>query len=148
MRLHADVEEVLAFVDLHLVSPEGGALGCGLVWADEQARGLAPRRPRNRDGDVGTVAERCLNALPEWLDVSGRERDWTDADAEELRQLETALAALSSDYRVPLLLFYFDGRSTRSIAETLGIRRAAVQTRLSRARKQLRRLLSDRGDGK
>jgi RNA polymerase sigma-70 factor (ECF subfamily) len=71
-----------------------------------------------------------------------------EADAEDLRQLEAALAELSSDYRVPLLLFYFDGRSTQSIAETLGIRRAAVQTRLSRARKQLRRLLADRGDEK
>ncbi len=74
--------------------------------------------------------------------------DCGEADAEELRQLETALAALSSEYRVPLLLFYFDGRSTQSIAETLGIRQAAVQTRLTRARKQLRRLLSDRGDEK
>jgi RNA polymerase sigma-70 factor (ECF subfamily) len=70
------------------------------------------------------------------------------ADAEQQRQLEAALAGLSSNYRVPLLLFYFDGRSTQSIAETLGIGQAAVQTRLSRARKQLRRLLAERGDEK
>jgi RNA polymerase sigma-70 factor (ECF subfamily) len=74
--------------------------------------------------------------------------DGEAADAEQQRQLEVALARLSSDYRVPLMLFYFDGRSTQSIAETLGIRPAAVQTRLSRARKQLRRLLSERGDEK
>jgi RNA polymerase sigma factor (sigma-70 family) len=69
-------------------------------------------------------------------------------DAEQQRQLEGALAGLSSDYRVPLLLFYFDGRGTQSIAEMLGITQAAVQTRLSRARKQLRRLLAERGDEK
>jgi RNA polymerase sigma-70 factor (ECF subfamily) len=71
--------------------------------------------------------------------------DGEATDAGELRRLEDALATLSSDYRVPLMLFYFDGRSTQSIAETLGIRPAAVQTRLTRARKQLRRLLAERG---
>jgi RNA polymerase sigma-70 factor (ECF subfamily) len=72
--------------------------------------------------------------------------DCGESKTEELRRLEIALADLSSNYRMPLLLFYFDGRSTQSIAETLGIRRAAVQTRLSRARQQLRRLLAERGD--
>ena len=60
--------------------------------------------------------------------------------------LETALGKLKNDYRVPLLLFYFDGHSTRSIAETLGTTQAAVQARLSRGRKQLRRLLRAEGD--
>lgn len=69
-------------------------------------------------------------------------------DAEDCRRLEAALARLSSDYRVPLLLFYFDGRSTRNIAETLGITQANVQTRLSRARRQLRALLAAQGDDK
>jgi RNA polymerase sigma-70 factor (ECF subfamily) len=68
------------------------------------------------------------------------------ADRDDHRRLEAALATLGSDYRVPLLLFYFDGRSAESIAETLGITPAAVQTRLSRARKQLRALLEAQGD--
>jgi RNA polymerase sigma-70 factor (ECF subfamily) len=66
-------------------------------------------------------------------------------DSEDCRRLETALAKLSSDYRVPLLLFYFDGRSTASIGQTLGMSQAAVQTRLSRARRQLRELLGNEG---
>ena len=69
-----------------------------------------------------------------------------EMQAGELHRLEAALAKLSSDHRVPLLLFYFDGRSTESIAATLGISRAAVQARLSRSRKQLRRLLQAEGD--
>jgi len=55
------------------------------------------------------------------------------------------MAQLSSDYRVPLLLFYFDGHSTKSIAETLGTTQAAIQARLSRGRKQLRKLLKAEG---
>jgi RNA polymerase sigma-70 factor (ECF subfamily) len=57
------------------------------------------------------------------------------------RELRIALANLNEDYRLPLLLFYFNGRSTKNIAEALNISQAAVQTRLSRARKELRKLL-------
>lgn len=67
-------------------------------------------------------------------------------DPDEYRRLERALARLQAEYRVPLLLFYFDGRSTQSIAETLGITPANVQTRLSRARRQLRHWLEREGD--
>lgn len=67
-------------------------------------------------------------------------------DAEDERRLQAAMAKLGPDYRVPLLLFYFNGRSTQSIAETLGISQAAVQTRLTRARKQLRELLKAHGE--
>jgi len=61
-----------------------------------------------------------------------------DGDPEVYQRLEAALAKLKPDYRMPLLLFYFDGRSTRSIAETLGISQATVQTRLGRGRRKLR----------
>lgn len=67
-------------------------------------------------------------------------------DPDDLYRLEQALSRLEADYRVLLLLFYFDGRSTQSIAETLGITQANVQTRLSRARRQLRRWLEREGD--
>jgi len=46
---------------------------------------------------------------------------------------------------MPLLLFYFNGRSTKSIAEALSISQAAVQTRLTRARRKLRDLLVAEG---
>jgi RNA polymerase sigma factor (sigma-70 family) len=59
----------------------------------------------------------------------------------EYHELNIALANLNEDYRLPLLLFYFNGRSTKNIAEALNISQAAVQTRLSRARKELRKLL-------
>lgn len=91
----------------------------------------------------------CLDALRtrKHQDSPPPVRDGQDqGDPEALRRLETALKRLNTDYRVPLLLFYFDGRTTQNIAETLGITQANVQTRLSRARRQLRRLLAGEGD--
>ena len=61
-------------------------------------------------------------------------------------KLMIALAELPQDYRLTLVLYYFDGRSTKSIAETLGMSAGAVQARLSRARKKLRKLLEAQGD--
>lgn len=69
---------------------------------------------------------------------AGHARDYGD--------LESALAELPQEYRLVLLLYYFDGRSTRSIAESLGISLGAAHTRLSRARKQLRKLLQAKGE--
>ncbi|MHC4705138.1 MAG: RNA polymerase sigma factor [Planctomycetota bacterium] len=57
-----------------------------------------------------------------------------------------ALAELSEENRVALMLYYFDGQSAKSVAESLDISEGAAQARLSRARKQLRRLLQAKGD--
>jgi RNA polymerase sigma-70 factor (ECF subfamily) len=62
-------------------------------------------------------------------------------------RLEDAVARLPAKYRIPLMLYYFNGRSTKTLAETLRISEGAVHTRLSRARKRLRKLL-DQGDKK
>jgi len=59
--------------------------------------------------------------------------------------LQAALKKLPEDYRVALMLYYFDGRSSKNIAEALEISRAAVHTRMSRARKRLRKLLTAGG---
>jgi RNA polymerase sigma-70 factor (ECF subfamily) len=63
-----------------------------------------------------------------------------DPDHSDLRQV---LGRLSEDLRIPLMLYYFDGHSTESVAATLGISPAAVHTRLSRARRELRKLLEE-----
>lgn len=69
-----------------------------------------------------------------------------ESNPREYSELEDALAKLPEQYRLALMLYYFDGRSTKNIAETLEMSQVAVHTRLSRARKQLRRLLSSEGD--
>jgi RNA polymerase sigma-70 factor (ECF subfamily) len=61
----------------------------------------------------------------------------------EYPELQAALAKLSEEHRLALMLFYFDERSTKNIAQTLEISEALAQKRLSRARKQLRSLLEN-----
>ena len=65
--------------------------------------------------------------------------------SKEYPELWAALVKLREEYRLPLMLYYFDGQSARNVAETLEISEATVQARLSRARRQLRELLSVEG---
>jgi RNA polymerase sigma-70 factor (ECF subfamily) len=65
----------------------------------------------------------------------------TPADYPELRE---ALASLPEIHRLPLMLYYFDGQKTDSIAEALNLSRAGACTRLCRARNALRERLEDR----
>jgi len=64
----------------------------------------------------------------------------------EYPELERALAELSEEHRLALMLYYFDGQSAKALAETFEISEGAAQARLSRARKQLRKLLQAKGD--
>ncbi len=57
--------------------------------------------------------------------------------------LRRALATLSDDYREPLVLQVLGGFNCEEIADVLEISSSAVMTRLFRARKQLRELLTD-----
>ncbi|MBA7669959.1 ECF RNA polymerase sigma factor SigW [subsurface metagenome] len=68
------------------------------------------------------------------------------SSTKECSELKGALAKLPQDSRLALMLYYFDGRSTKNIAETFETSEAAVQTRISRARKQLREILDTEGD--
>jgi len=65
-------------------------------------------------------------------------------EPERLIDLRRALRELPEHHRIPLLLYYFDGHSTESVAVTLGISPAAVHQRMSRARRELRKLLETR----
>ncbi len=93
-------------------------------------------RRKKRGRDI-----RALNAASH---PSGSVED--DPEREDLQEvnrarLEAALARLPGKYRVPLVLYYFNGHSTESVARTLDLEPAAVLTRLCRARKELRRIL-------
>jgi RNA polymerase sigma-70 factor, ECF subfamily len=71
--------------------------------------------------------------------------DESDCDQDKYSRLKSALAQLTEEYRLPLMLYYFDGQSTQKVAESLELTVATAQTRLSRARKKLRQLLSTEG---
>ncbi|MHC4153484.1 MAG: RNA polymerase sigma factor [Planctomycetota bacterium] len=57
--------------------------------------------------------------------------------------LERALGRLPLEFRVPLMMYYFDNKSARTIAEKLKISYSGVCQRIRAARKQLHRLLSE-----
>jgi RNA polymerase sigma factor (sigma-70 family) len=63
---------------------------------------------------------------------------------EDHEDLKEAIMTLPEDLRIPLLVYYFDGRSTESLAQMLEISKAGVLTRLSRARRELRRMLAEK----
>lgn len=69
-----------------------------------------------------------------------------EADWEEVApQLDAALGELSEPDRDAVLLSYFQRKSAREMAQTLGTSEEAAQRRVSRAVERLRELLAKRG---
>lgn len=101
------------------------------AWISRIAKNLCVdfirRQKRRRSLRAGEVA-------------AGRE------SSREHPELRKALAKLSEEHRLALMLYYFDGRSAKAVAEAFEISEGAALARLSRARKQLRRLLQAEGD--
>ena len=61
----------------------------------------------------------------------------------EDRGLFLAVMELERKYRLPVLLYYYEGCSTAEIASMLDMPPNTVSTRLARARAQLRRKLTE-----
>ena len=59
------------------------------------------------------------------------------------RAVLEAVLSLPEKYRAPVHLYYYEGYSQKEIAEVLGLRLTAVQTRMQRARAILKEVLSD-----
>ena len=66
----------------------------------------------------------------------------------EFSDLHDALERLPEEHRLPLMLYYFDGRSTENLARELKLTRGGACTRLFRARNELRKLLEDHEEAK
>jgi RNA polymerase sigma-70 factor (ECF subfamily) len=113
-------------------------------------KGMTQLHTLRDDGQFGGWIARiarnlCLNLLRN----KTRRRDLLAAqgteeatEAPDFSHLHAALARLPEKYRLPLVLFYFDGKDTLKLAQELNMSRAGACTRLSRARRELRRELS------
>lgn len=113
--------------------------------------GLSALRNPDRFGPwIATIAVNlCRDELRRRPPETREPSETADArrpDAERLVDLRRMLHRLPEEHLVPLLMYYYDGRSAESVAETLGISRDAVYMRLSRARRELRRMMEE-GDG-
>lgn len=69
-----------------------------------------------------------------------------EASPDMFSDLHAALEKLPEKYRLPLMLFYFDGKSSERLAQELDLTRTGACTRLFRARNALRKLLNKRED--
>lgn len=100
------------------------------------------RRARPEE-EYDTVAEeRSANILSLFSGSDSPEADFGRAQLRGI--LETAIAALPSDLRLPFLLHEAEGMKLKEIAEDLSINPLTVKTRLFRARRQLRDALEDK----
>lgn len=94
-------------------------------------------RQQRRPSEAVTI-EPSLDCFPDPADKGSD--DEIDQEA-----LTAALAELPEEFRVVLLLYYFEGFSYRRIAEELGLPPGTVMSRLSRAKSHLRRRLAAHG---
>ncbi len=92
---------------------------------------------RNTCVDIIRKRQRERTVLAEKEDI-----EQSLASSQEAPDLQAALGRLPEQYRVPLMLYYFNGQSAQSVAQTLDLSESIVCTRLSRARKQLRSILA------
>ncbi len=98
---------------------------------------------------IVTASNVCKDSLKKW---------WRKGESlEEVGELESQMAirsnpvqdailALPKEYKVPIYMYYYEGYSTTEIGEYLHISHATVRSRLSRARKILKKTLGGESD--
>ena len=100
-------------------------------WIVRIARNLSVNTVRRK-----AVAEKALDRKAE----APVRRDSHNQD------LQQAVARLPWDLRLPLVMYYFDGRSVKSVARTLDISTSGVYLKLRTAIRQLHELLTAEGE--
>jgi RNA polymerase sigma factor (sigma-70 family) len=94
-----------------------------------QARQAARRRAREREAPAMPGGDPAAEVA--WRELR--------------RVLDEELGRLAPKYRVPLVLFYLEGKSTEEVARQIGCPKGTVQSRLARGRDRLRDRLLRRG---
>ena len=95
---------------------------------------------------IRVTVNRCKNVLrAPWHraeDIADYENSLSFEEP-QCHELFDAVMALDRRYRVPVLLYYYEGYRQREIAGLLGIPEETVRTRLARAREKLKHILSE-----
>jgi len=107
---------------------DAGQFGC---WIARIARNLSINSVRKQ-----AAAKKTLNDRMDEPTRGGRHDD----------DLQDAVTRLPWDLRLPLVMYYYDGRSVKSVAETLDISTSSVYLKLRTAIKELHEVLTAAGD--
>ena len=98
---------------------------------------------------IRVTVNRCKNVLrAPWHrteDIADYENSLSFEEP-QCHELFDAVMALDRRYRVPVLLYYYEGYRQKEIAGLLDIPEETVRTRLARAREKLKHILSVWGD--
>jgi RNA polymerase sigma-70 factor (ECF subfamily) len=87
--------------------------------------------------------------LLQWLPLLGTEPDpapGMEARVIQSAAVQAALDALPPEYRIPLVLYAYEGWSVAEIAHTLGLTASAVKMRLCRAREKFHQVYPQQED--
>jgi len=69
----------------------------------------------------------------------------TGPSSQDNHELDQAIRQLPQELRLPLTMYYFDNRNAKTIAEKLKISHSGACQRIRTARKELHKLLTERG---
>ncbi|MBH5318432.1 sigma-70 family RNA polymerase sigma factor [Paenibacillus sp. GSMTC-2017] len=91
---------------------------------------------------IVTARNHCKNMIKHWwrrLRVTWEESDQKQL-SEEIKQdqIIDEVLSLPAKYRLPIYLFYYEGYSTKEIADMLTIKEPTIRTRLHTGRKLLK----------
>ncbi len=109
---------------------------CVRAWLFTVLRNCYLKTRRQRVPLPAAAVELDINLVPDAVTAN-------DIDSE---RLQAAINSLDDDFKVTLLLFYFEHRSYREIAEVLEIPIGTVMSRLARAKSRLRQQLGEPDD--
>jgi RNA polymerase sigma factor (sigma-70 family) len=141
-----EAEEVVqdALVRVLLASPELNSVDHARAYFHKVIENLAIDIQRREGRRPKLVV--LDDALVEMERLSRHSLDLSDslAQANDAALIREAIAFLSPAERAALVMWEFEGRSTSEIAKELGVRESTVRHTVSRARTNLRRLLSER----
>ncbi|MBN1362142.1 MAG: sigma-70 family RNA polymerase sigma factor [Sedimentisphaerales bacterium] len=88
----------------------------------------------------------CLRRRAAAERLVGQRRDEPLAESTAADDLHRAVARLPRDLRLPLVMYYFDGRSVKSVAQTLDISTSGVYLKLRMALRELHDILTAQGE--
>ena len=93
----------------------------------------------------------CINHLRQRKPLARLSQDVAESVTQKpepgrCQDLEAAIRFLPTELRAPLVMYYFDGRDVKRVAEALDVSPSTVYARLQTAIRQLHDMLTESGD--